>query len=239
MTELMQEAPKRKRRTKSEIEAARAAGEAVKQVKKVEEKPIETKKLPVEQSVLIMACLEPGVANKAIEAANEKGLEVVILEDRVIHDYLSARNNSEGKKDLSSFLNDTSNRLHAEEQCVKLWMILTGGKPIDESESRVFTEKEVVDKTNLTHSKSKQLFQLLRAFGMLEFVKGTYEFILHFNKKRCHQTIQTEIVAMCKAVNNDILRYKSSIEADKDLTEAQKEDLYKNIRAVVNSSIEF
>ena len=92
MTEQKNETPKRKRRTKAEIEAARAAGETpVKRTnKKVEEAPkneeqapkapeehaAKPTKQPAERSVLIMACLEPEVSKKAIDAAKEKGVEV-------------------------------------------------------------------------------------------------------------------------------------------------------------------
>ena len=139
------ETPKRKRRTKEEIEAAKAAGTYKPRTrKKVEEAPKEETakapeefqakptKLPTEQSVLIMACFQPEVSKRAIEAAKEKGVEVVILEDRVIHDYLSVRDkDNKEARSLGDFLNDTSNRLHAEDQCVKLWMILTKGQPIE------------------------------------------------------------------------------------------------------------
>lgn len=242
------EAPKRKRRTKEEIEAAKAAGtykprtrkkveETAKAPEEFQAKPT---KLPAEQSVLIMACLQPEVSKKAIEAAKEKGVEVVILEDRVIHDYLSVRDR-EGKEErsLGDFLNDTSNRLHAEDQCVKLWMILTKGQPIENAEQRVFTRTEVVKATNLTHGKADQVFQLLRAFGMLRFTKGTHEFVLNFSKKKCHDTIKTEVLAMCKALNNDILRYKASIEADTELTKEQKDELYKDLQRAVDETIEY
>lgn len=249
------ETPKRKRRTKEEIEAAKAAGTYKPRTrKKVEEAPKETTaeqkapeefqakttKLPAEQSVLIMACLQPEVSKKAIEAAKEKGVEVVILEDRVIHDYLSVRDR-EGKEErsLGDFLNDTSNRLHAEDQCVKLWMILTHGQPIENAEQRVFTRTEVVKATNLTHNKADQVFQLLRAFGMLRFTKGTHEFVLNFSKNKCHDTIKTEVLAMCKAMNNDILRYKASIEADTELTKEQKDELYKELQRAVDETIEY
>lgn len=248
------ETPKRKRRTKEEIEAAKAAGTYKPRQKKVKEAKepdtVETKapedfqakptKLPAEQSVLIMACLQPEVSRKAIEAAKEKGVEVVVLEDRVIHDYLSVRDR-EGKEErsLGDFLNDTSNRLHAEDQCVKLWTILTKGQPIENAEQRVFTRTEVVKSTNLSHGKADQVFQLLRAFGMLRFTKGTHEFVLNFSKKKCHETIKTEVVAMCKAMNNDILRYKASIEADVDLTKEQKDELYKELQRAVDETIEY
>lgn len=255
MCETTNEAPKRRRRTKEEIEAAKAAGTyKPKAKKKVEKAPseevVEQKapeefqakptKLPAEQSVMIMACLQPEVTKKAIEAAKEKGVEVVVLEDRVIHDYLSVRDR-EGKEErsLGDFLNDTSNRLHAEDQCVKLWMILTKGQPIENAEQRVFTRTEVVKATNLTHSKADQVFQLLRAFGMLRFTKGTHEFVLNFSKKKCLDSIKTEVLAMCKVLNNDILRYKASIEADTELLKEQKDELYKELQRAVDETIEY
>lgn len=249
------ETPKRKRRTKEEIEAAKSAGtykprtrkkveEAQKEetAKAPEEFQAKPTKLPAEQSVpvLIMACLHPEVSRKVTNFAKEKGVEVVILEDRVIHDYLSVRDR-EGKEErsLGDFLNDTSNRLHAEDQYVKLWMILTHGQPIENAEQRVFTRTEVVKATNLTHNKADQVFQLLRAFGMLRFTKGTHEFVLNFSKKKCRDTIKTEVLAMCKAMNNDILRYKASIEADTELTKEQKDEMYKELQRAVDETIEY
>lgn len=198
-----------------------------------------TSELPIEQSVLIMACLHPEVSIKTMEIAKEKGVEVVILEDRVIHDYLDAKGKKDNEqKSLSDFLNNTSNRLHAEEQCVKLWTILTGGKPIENAEEQIFTRMEVVKKTNLSHNKANKIFQLLRAFGMLRFV-STHEFVLNFNKKRCHDTIKTEVISMCEAMNNDIIRYKSSIESDNELTKEQKEELYKELQKSIFETIKY
>lgn len=250
------ETPKRKRRTKEEIEAAKAAGtyktrgrkkvaeelqpNGTSEQKAPEEFQAKPKKLPAEQSVLIMACLQPEVSRKVTDYAKEKGVEVVILEDRVIHDYLSVRDQEDKEvRSLGDFLNDTSNRLHAEDQCVKLWMILTKGQPIENAEQRVFTRTEVVKSTNLSHGKADQVFQLLRAFGMLRFTKGTHEFVLNFSKKKCHDTIKTEVLAMCKALNNDILRYKASIEADTELTKEQKDEMYKELQRAVDETIEY
>lgn len=198
------------------------------------------KALPAEQSVLIMACLQPDVSNKAIEAAKENGVEVVILEDRVIHDYLSVRD-KQGKQErsLADFLNDTSNRLHAEDQCLKLWEILTKGEPIENANKKVFTRTQVVRETNLSHSKADQVFQLLRAFGMLEFTKGTYEFVLNFSKKKRQSTINTEILAMCKVISNDILRYKAALDADEDLNENDRKSLYQLLQKSVGEAIKY
>lgn len=260
MTEqLNNEAPKRKRRTKAEMEAARAAGEApakrVKkdtgEAKKVDEqapKAPEThavkpkKNLTVdlikpEQSVLIMACLEPYVAQKAIEAAKERGVEVVILEDKVIHDYLDMK--TKKPESLGEFLSNTSNRLQAEQNRTKLWMIITGGAPVEQASTRIITETEVVKKTTLSHRQAKAMFNLLRAFGLLRFTKGTHEFVLNFDKNDCHNTIETEVLSMAEVMNNDILRFKNSIESDTSLSEEQKKQKYDEFKNSVCESLRF
>ena len=253
MTEqLNNEAPKRKRRTKAEMEAARAAGEApAKRVKKdtgeakkgdeqapkAPETHAVKPKLKPEQSVLIMACLEPQVAQKAMAAAKERGVEVVILEDKVIHDYLDMK--TKKHESLGEFLSNTSNRLQAEQNRTKLWMIITGGAPVEQASTRIITETEVVKKTTLSHGQAKAMFNLLRAFGLLKFTKGTHEFVLNFDKNDCHNTIETEVLSMAEVMNNDILRFKNSIESDTSLSEEQKKQKYDEFKNSVCESLRF
>lgn len=253
MTEqLNNEAPKRKRRTKAEMEAARAAGEApAKRVKKdtgeakkgdeqapkAPETHAVKPKLKPEQSVLIMACLEPQVAQKAMAAAKERGVEVVILEDKVIHDYLDMK--TKKPESLGEFLSNTSNRLQAEQNRTKLWMIVTGGAPVEQASTRIITETEVVKKTTLSHGQAKAMFNLLRAFGLLRFTKGTHEFVLNFDKNDCHNTIETEVLSMAEVMNNDILRFKNSIESDTSLSEERKKQKYDEFKNSVCESLRF
>lgn len=253
MTEqLNNEAPKRKRRTKAEMEAARAAGEApAKRVKKdtgeakkgdeqapkAPETHAVKPKLKPEQSVLIMACLEPQVAQKAMAAAKERGVEVVILEDKVIHDYLDMK--TKKPESLGEFLSNTSNRLQAEQNRTKLWMIITGGATVEQASTRIITETEVVKKTTLSHGQAKAMFNLLRAFGLLRFTKGTHEFVLNFDKNDCHNTIETEVLSMAEVMNNDILRFKNSIESDTSLSEEQKKQKYDEFKNSVCESLRF
>lgn len=253
MTEqLNNEAPKRRRITKAEMEAARAAGEAP--AKRVKKDTGEAKKgdeqapkapethavkpnLKPEQSVLIMACLEPQVAQKAMAAAKERGVEVVILEDKVIHDYLDMK--TKKPESLGEFLSNTSNRLQAEQNRTKLWMIVTGGAPVEQASTRIITETEVVKKTTLSHNQAKAMFNLLRAFGLLRFTKGTHEFVLNFDKNDCHNTIETEVLSMAEVMNNDILRFKNSIESDTSLSEEQKKQKYDEFKNSVCESLRF
>lgn len=253
MTEqLNKKAPKRRRRTRAEMEAARAAGEApAKRVKKdtgeakkgdeqapkAPETHAVKPKLKPEQSVLIMACLEPQVAQKAMAAAKERGVEVVILEDKVIHDYLDMK--TKKPESLGEFLSNTSNRLQAEQNRTKLWMIVTGGAPVEQASTRIITETEVVKKTTLSHGQAKAMFNLLRAFGLLRFTKGTHEFVLNFDKNDCHNTIETEVLSMAEVMNNDILRFKNSIESDTSLSEEQKKQKYDEFKNSVCESLRF
>lgn len=244
----MEETPKRRRRTKAEIEEAKANGtykpkkKAVKaEVKESEEKPVEAKKTisqrPPEQSVLLMACLEPRVSKAAIQAANDLGVEVVILEDKIIYDYLEAK--TKKPDSLSDFLSNSSNRLHAEEQCRKLYAILTNGGRIEDSFGMVFTASQVVKATSLSHSKAKEVFNLLRAFGLITFTKGFHEFIFTFSPELRRQSIRDEILGVLRVTNTDIERYKWAIESDDSLTKEMKDEIYKQLQMDIDSIIEY
>lgn len=201
MTEqLNNEAPKRKRRTKAEMEAARAAGEApAKRVKK-----------------------DTGEDKKGDEQAPK-----------------APETHAVKPESLGEFLSNTSNRLQAEQNRTKLWMIVTGGAPVEQASTRIITETEVVKKTTLSHGQAKAMFNLLRAFGLLRFTKGTHEFVLNFDKNDCHKTIETEVLSMAEVMNNDILRFKNSIESDTSLSEEQKKQKYDEFKNSVCESLRF
>ena len=124
---------------------------------------------------------------------------------------------------LGEFLSNTSNRLQAEQNRTKLWMIVTGGTPVEQASTRIITEMEVVKKTTLSHGQAKAMFNLLRAFGLLRFTKGTHEFVLN----------------MAEVMNNDILRFKNSIESDTSLSEEQKKQKYDEFKNSVCESLRF
>lgn len=234
--------PKKKRRTKAEMEAARAAGEAPakRSTKKNTESTQEPKKsLKPEESVLIMACLEPEVSKKAIEAAKERGVEVVVLEDRVITDYLTSKAEDTNREAVGQFLENTSNRLRTEKNLVALYAILTGGAKIEDADKYVFTRTMITHKTKLSHRQAADVLMALKIFGMLEFTKGDFEFKLIFSRNAQRETIKTEIVSMCKAMNGDILRYKKAVETDDSLTKEQKEEMLKKLQDAINETIEY
>lgn len=241
----MEETPKRKRRTKAEIEEAKKNGtyKPRKKSSKVEEHPeaenaVEQKKknLKPEQSVLIMSCLNAPVAKAACDAAKKEGVQVVILEDKVIYDYLER---SQKPQDLSEFLSNTSNRLKAEDDARRLFSILTNGGNIEDSNGIVFTTTQVVKRTNLSHSKTASLLELFRAFGLIRLVKGIHEFEFTFSNDMRRISIKDEIMGMLKVMNTDIQRYRASIYNDDSLTNEKKHEMYNEFQKTINEVLEF
>lgn len=241
----IEETPKRKRRTKAEIEEAKKNGtykpkkKATKEeVSSESENAVEQKKkdLKPEQSVLIMSCLNPSVAKAACDAAKKEGVHVVILEDKVIYDYLER---SQKPQDLSEFLSNTSNRLKAEDDARRLYAMLTNGGNIEESSGVVFTKTQIVKRTNLSHSKAESILELFRAFGLIRLVKGIQEFEFTFSNDMRRQSIKEEVLGMMKVMNTDIQRFRASIYNDDSLTSEQKHELYKEFQKSFDELLEF
>lgn len=259
-----EEAPKRKRLTKEEREAAIANGtlkprpkrtkktedgENKEEVKeptastdqsKEEERDNRTVCLPEEQSVFIMACLHPSTSQKTIEIAKNNGLEVVILEDQVIKDYLDLKRDGDNtKKTIGDFLSNSSNRLKAEESCKKLFTIITEGGRIEDSENYICTLSTVVRSTNLNYNKAKELLILLHTFGLIQYTKGTHEFKFTFSKDLRRNTIFEEITGMLKVLNQDIQRMKVAIDTDDELKKEEKDEMYKMLMRRIDETIEY
>lgn len=241
----IEETPKRKRRTKAEIEEAKKNGtykprKKTSKVTEQEEKEnaVEQKKITLspEQSVLIMSCLNPSVSMAACNAAKKEGVQVVILEDKVIYDYLER---SRKQEDLSEFLSDTSNRLKAESDARRLYAILTKGGNIEDSRDKVFNTTQIVKCTNLSHSKTASLIELFRAFGLIRLVRGIHEFMFTFTPEMRRKSIGDEILGMLKVMNTDIQRYKASIYNDDSLSSEQKENMYRDFQKSFNEQLEF
>ena len=133
------------------------------------------------------------------------------------------------KQKLQEFILNKENRKKAEEQGVKLFEMLTGGKPIEYSPTHCFTEMNVVKATNLSHKKAQKLFELLRIFGILEFT-GKQEFMLHFEKNICREIISTEILSMSKILYSDLVRYKSILFSDEKLSEDERKKFENDLK---------
>ena len=64
-------------------------------------------------------------------------------------------------------------------------------------------------------------------------------FRLHFNKEKCYEVIQTEIISVAKAINSDIARYKAAINADDTITADDKETRLASLKTAVLEVLKF
>lgn len=196
--------------------------------------------LKPEQTVMIYACKHPEVDKVVANACASANVEMVRLEDRVITDYLASKQavterDKEAER-MRQFLQSESNRQFAEQQGVRLFTVVTGETDVAKSEEIEITENEVCHKTTLSHSKAHRLFDLLRAFGILEFT-GIRKFKLHFTNERRHKTILQEVEAVSKIVKSDIMRLRNSLSADSELSAEKREEYEKAIRAALEDAL--
>ena len=189
------------------------------------------------QSVVLVGCLNPKMIKSINTAAKKQGVEVVMLSDKVVMDYLKIKGVDVPDPEavtLEAFLADASNRVTAEQQATKLWTVVMGNQGVEHAEEVTFTETQVCHKT------ANELFNLLHAFGLLEWVNPKKrEFRLHFFKSYIHSAIQNDVVGLAKTVNNDILRFKKSIESDTNLTDEERKTKLATLKDAVLSSLNF
>lgn len=224
-------------------EATKKAKTVKKQTEKpaAEQKPTEKKASPAqlkpEEKVLIMACKHPVVATAAIDAAKAKGVEVVLLEDIVIENYI--RNKDAQEKQMSAmekFLTSEKNRQEARGNAIKLYNVLTYGRDtnLEHFSERVFTETQVVHATTLTHRTAQNLFEVLRAFGYIEFV-APRQFKFQFSTSEKIETMMNGVSSVVNMLFGDIVRLRAEItnsEFDKEKKNAYTERLNKIISSV-------
>jgi hypothetical protein len=234
--------------TKSQTEAKQIA-KPQKSQKKTAKKAEETKvqqgsgtnePLNPEQTVMIYACKHPEVDQAVVSACKAANVELVRLEDRVITDYLASKQAvTEREKEadrMQKFLQDESNRQFAEQQGVRLFTIVTGETDVAKSEEIEITENEVCHKTTLSHKQAHRLFDVLRAFGILEFT-GIRKFKLHFSAERRHKTILAEVEAVSKILKSDIMRLRNSLSAEDSISVETREQYEQAIRAAVDEAL--
>ena len=140
------------------------------------------------------------------------------------------------KTPLQEFLDNPDNRRAAGAHALNLWKICTKNRPIEDAPERVFHVTEVVHATTLSHSKAKELFNVLRTFGYLRNVDKTH-FVLVFDKMMQLMTIEAEAVTLVSALSDDIARYKSVLASNTELTEEQRKKKYDDFKERMLNSI--
>ena len=150
---------------------------------------------------------------KEIEEIVKKheGIEIIRLEDRLLDDLISQQSKEENKpQTVEEFVNNEENRNAAETKALSLWNMLTNNQDLSECNNRIFTSAEVTTRTNLSHSKLKNLLELFDLFGLVEFVNGKrHEFKLIFGEKTKQANVYADIIQDVTNLNDDIARYKA------------------------------
>lgn len=208
-------------------------------------RPSKTKEpLKPEHSVIILSCLNPRLAQKISKEAEKEGVKIVILEDKVMYDYLQAeRSKAEGERTepekLTNFINDCNNRSKAEEQALIMWNILTNMADLSTSLTRIFTKSELVQRTTITHKTAEEVLNLLKVFGFMEYTKGAYEFRLVFGKEVRIASLHADVIQSCSDLNVNIQRYKSAVYSNEDVSEKEKHERYAALQSNIDELVEY
>ena len=195
-----------------------------------------------EKNVLIVGCMNADLLNEIKELADAKGIHLAVFEDKVVTDYVASRQEtadpkSESEK-LQDFLDNKSNRAEAETKALTLFNMLTNNGDVTKAEDMVFSEKQVTKLTSLSHSKAKDLLELLRLFGMVEFIqaKSPFTFKFHFGAETRQNSIMLDISEDCALVRVDMERYISAINQT-DLADNEKEAKINEMKEVVTKAL--
>lgn len=226
---------------KQDVKPQKSQKKTAKKVEKaIKDNKVKQEALKPEQLVMVYACLNPTVEKTIQETCKTAGVETVRLEERVIHDYLASKravtDREKEAERMSQFLQSESNRQFAEQQGVRLYTIVTGQTDVAGSEDREITEIEVCHKTTLSHSQARRLFDVLRAFGILEFT-GVRKFILHFSPERRHKTILAEVEAVAKILKSDVMRLRNSLSADETISAEKSEEYEIAIKSALEGAL--
>lgn len=172
---------------------------------------------------------------KEIEEIVKKheGIEIIRLEDRLLDDLISQQSKEENKpQTVEEFVNNEENRNAAETKALSLWNMLTNNQDLSECNNRIFTSAEVTTRTNLSHSKLKNLLELFDLFGLVEFVNGKrHEFKLIFGEKTKQANVYADIIQDVTNLNDDIARYKAIFKDEEK--EKAVEELKTNIPQLI------
>jgi hypothetical protein len=222
-----------------------------------------TTEVSAEQKLVVISCKNDEFKTALCELANKMGIEIVEVSQNAVEDIvatreLQAKNASEKEKQeledkikFRQYITSEVNRRNAEEHAAKLYAILTSvflGKKHDlngkieidsQHEEMEWKTSELVKASNLTHKTADELLSMLFLFGMIEYTKGKHMFKFRFMPRLIHQNIEQAICAQVALLNHDIQRFHASLNADKNLSIADRVNAKKAVEDMVNEKIEF
>ena len=200
----------------------------------------QTKKID-ETKVFIVGCKNEELLKKVNALAEAEGVQLVVLEDRVVSDYVASHQEptAENEADkLQQFLTNKSNYNEAEAKALSLFNMLTKNGDIAKSEEMVFGEVQVTKATNLSYSKADDLLELLRLFGIVEYVstKKPITFRFHFGEETRQNCVMIDISEDCALIKTDMERYIASVNRS-TATDAEKQAKIDQMKEVVSKSL--
>ena len=146
---------------------------------------------------------------------------------------------------MSELLNNPFQRVYAEQQAARLYMMVTGETDLQKCDEKVITEMDVCKKTTLSHKQANNLFDVFQMFGIIEFTAPrTFKFI--FSNERRLETILMGIDATLNILKTDITRFTAVLEAKKvdenknetpDFTEDQIKAYKMRLRSMVEYAL--
>lgn len=122
-----------------------------------------------------------------------------------------------------------------------LFFALSGEQNVQQAIDRVdqleFTLTQLARITKNSNSRAKQVLNLLYAFGYISYTKGTHVFRFVFSPTEVSEIIHQELKESIAKLNDNIARYKASVDRNATLDKKEKDDLYCKLNDLIDATI--
>ncbi len=185
------------------------------------------------EDIIIAASTEQSVIDGLEDFARQRGKHLILLDDKVITDYIKGTQRAENQppQTVESFLQSNENREEAETKAIALFNLITHNGDILTAGDRVFKKSDITKRTNLTHKTLGELLTLFSLFGLIEWKKGDYEFSFIFSKEVRQASALADITNTTTMLNQNIVRYLSQF------SDEEKKTKFNEIRETIIDSI--
>lgn len=188
------------------------------------------------EKVTVFATVDAEMLKAINAAADAHGHLLVRMDEKVIDDFLSARNAPTPEqtevKNVAEFINDDNHRAKAESDAKRLYMYLSGNAPIEQASGKRFTRRHIVKATTLSNSQAVAMLTLLEAFGFVRYTGGKQdEFEFEFSAAEIHRAVRRQALAILTEAAKDFVRYKALLAQDTSLTKKARDHEIAALRA--------
>lgn len=217
--------PKRKRRTKAEIEASKETKN---------ETPLYLEHFP--EKLVFISCSNKKLFAEINELCYQEKMVIVRLNDNIAKGLLPW----EGVEQYKSFISDVENYLAACRQAQSIWDVLKKNFVDEKNIPTFFTETQLVKCSTLSHSEAKSVLKCLNEFGLISYKDNkTYEFVINVDMftQRIEKTKQ--IGETCRLLTCQLAAFNALVKNDKKLSAEEKRDEENHIQSFVEAAIEY